>query len=295
MNSERRIDPITHQQVVRHQADHHPLVNDRTFASIEGYVGHLIHLRAYEEVSRLAAGKRVLDVGCNVGYGVEILLSTALSAAGIDVSPKAIGVARRRLEMRADIRLYDGVRSDFAPHSFEVVTSFQVIEHVADYSIYFAEITRLLCKDGLAVFTTPNACLRLDPGMKPWNKFHVREFRPHELRELLHERFDVVDIRGLFGTNEIYEIERQRLERARAAARLPARQSGAVFRAAVRRWFPWAVQVRNGMRAHAKRGRAIQTLDRALLDRFGTCDLFYSGESLEQCLDLMALCRAPKC
>ncbi len=75
-----------HRSNLRLQVEQHPLVDDRSFPSMEAYVTHLIHLKAYEEVSRLV-GKAVLDVGCNVGYGLQILASTAASAAGIDVSP----------------------------------------------------------------------------------------------------------------------------------------------------------------------------------------------------------------
>jgi SAM-dependent methyltransferase len=276
------------------QAHQHPLVDDETFPSLEAYVSHLIHLKAYEKAAELAAGKDVLDVGCNVGYGVRVLLSAASFAAGIDVSPRAVEAARRRLGSRADIRCYDGVRCSFPSHSFDVVTSFQVVEHVSDDAAYFSEILRLLRPRGIALLTTPNACLRLDPGMKPWNEFHVREFSPPELQSLLTKWFDAVEVLGLFGEEEPYRIERNRLEAARTAARSPWKRSLRNLKRAAKRLFPQAARIRNMMRPSPRAQPKPAGIDRAQIDRFSTRQLFYKKDRLEDALDLMALCRVTR-
>ncbi|MGA2463627.1 MAG: class I SAM-dependent methyltransferase [Thermodesulfobacteriota bacterium] len=280
-----------HHQNLQLQAEQHPLVDDHTFSSIEEYVNHLIHLRAYEEAARLVAGKTVLDVGCNVGYGIQVLSSTASCVAGIDVSPQAIKAAQERLGSAADIRLYNGVQCSFANSSFDVVTSFQVIEHVSDYHAYFSEIIRLLRPGGMVLFTTPNACLRLDPGMKPWNEFHVREFTGSELQELLLKWFGTVEVRGLLGKEEVYQIERNRVERAKIAARSQPARPRPSFKGFVKRVFPWTVQIRNMLRTYVKGEEETSKLARSQIERFSTRDLFYKTDHLEDALDLMALCR----
>lgn len=285
----------THQQVVQQHASSHPLIDDRTFTSLEGYVNHLIHVRAYEEASRLAAGKDVLDVGCNMGYGVEVLQTTASRVAGIDVSSGAVKAANARLRGSADIRLYDGVRCSFASDSFDLVTSFQVIEHIADYDLYLSEIIRMLRADGIAIFTTPNAHLRLDPGMKPWNSFHVREFTPAEFRELLSKWFADVEVRGLFGDHDIYEVERRRLETARTAARLARPENVGSVREVVKRYLPWAAGIRTFLRENVFRPKKNSfELSQSHLQRFSTGNLFYRSDDLERSLDLMAVCHGPK-
>lgn len=275
------------------QAHHHPLESDERFRSLAEYVNHLMHRRAYEEVAGLAAGKACLDWGCNAGYGIERLLTTASSAAGLDVSPRAVDAASEKLRGRADVRLYDGVRSDFVSESFDLITSFQVIEHVADYDAYFSEITRLLRPDGTAVFTTPNAVLRLDPGMKPWYEFHVREFRPPELRELLETQFESVEIRGLFAADELYWIERSRYDRARRAARQGARMRQAV-KDRLRESFPWLVPARDRLRRLLGRTPEEDAEEEVDCSRFSTADFFYRADGLDEALDLMAICRKPR-
>ena len=164
-------------------------------------------------------GQAILDVGCNMGYGIQIMSAKAAFAAGLDVSPPAVEAAKKHLGNAADVRLYDGSRSDFPSQSFDLITSFQVIEHISDYESYFSELVRLLRPTGVALFTTPNSLIRLDPGMKPWYDFHVREFTPGELHALLATRFEEVTVRGMFGREDLYWIERNRVELARRVAR----------------------------------------------------------------------------
>lgn len=282
-----------HQSNLQLQAVQHPLVDDQSFPSLEAYVSHLIHLKAYEEAARLIAGKAVLDVGCNVGYGLQVLASTAISVAGIDVSPQAVEAAQQRLGSNADIRVYNGMLCSFASRSFDGVTSFQVIEHISDYNAYLSEIIRLVRPGGMVLFTTPNARLRLDPGMKPWNEFHVREFTSSELKELLSTWFDVVEIKGLFGKDELYQIERSRGEKAKIAARSQPSRLRPALRGAVKRVFPWLLPVRNVLRTWIKGEQEQVRLSQSEMAQFSTQDLFYKTDSLDEALDLMALCRKP--
>ena len=297
------------QQFVRYQAEHHPLVQTDEFDSIEAYCLHLIHLKAYEEVATLTLGKTVLDLGCNNGYGTRIIAKAASSAVGVDVSENALFEARRQqVEKNISFVSVDGGRLPFEDREFDVICSCQVIEHVSEYQPYLSEIMRVLKDDGVALFTTPNGRIRLDPGMKPWFPFHVREFSGDELRDLLKKWFSHVQVKGLFATKELYQIERDRVQRSRDAAR---RRSKAFFppysevRAkainAVKALLPaQAVKaIQHGLRksaavlsnsrnpAHGVRPAA----DATLLGRFSTQDLYYSEADIAEALDLLAVCR----
>ena len=275
----------THRQNLRLQAEEHPLVEDRTFSSIEEYVVHLIHRKTYEEAAKVCAGKSVLDWGCNVGYGLQVLQSSAASVAGLDISPRAVEAARKRLgSATVDIRHYDGARCSFPDASFDVVTSFQVVEHISDYDTYFDEILRVLRPSGFLLLSTPNRALRLAPGMKPWNEFHVREFAPMELREFLGRWFALVEVRGLFGIGELDKIERCRVE----SAKLSALGSGnrrsvlAAVRQSLKNNMPWLANLRRRLRAKRP--------DAAALAQFSTRELYFKADGLEDALDLLAVC-----
>jgi 2-polyprenyl-3-methyl-5-hydroxy-6-metoxy-1,4-benzoquinol methylase len=164
----------------------HPLAQRSDFKTIESWVLHLFHRRAYEEAAKYARGRRVLDWGCNDGFGIEMMQANATSIAGIDVAPQAVETARERVNAR--IELYDGLRSSFESKSFDLITSFQLIEHLGDPDELLREMVRVLAPDGTALFTTPNARVRLNPGFPPWNEYHVREFVPEELRAVLERK-----------------------------------------------------------------------------------------------------------
>ena len=182
----------------------------------------LIHLKAYADAAERAADRSVLDIGCNDGYGTVMLARRARRAAGIDVSRHAISVARGRPDAAGiDFEVVDGGPLPFPDDSFEVVTVFQVIEHVADVAPFLDEIRRLTAPGGTVLFTTPNAAIRLDPGMPPWNPFHVREYTAEELHLALTPSFASVLVRGLFAPPAVAELEIARSAAARDRARHP--------------------------------------------------------------------------
>jgi SAM-dependent methyltransferase len=292
------------------QADHHPLEFTGQFQSLEDYFLHLIHLKSYEEAAALAINKVVLDLGCNNGYGTAVLADRCNLCAepaggakviGLDVSPTAIEDAQQRFgNYGIDFLVYDGRTIPFDDQHFDIILSFQVIEHVADLAPYLTEIVRVLRPDGLALFTTPNATIRLDPGMKPWNKFHVREYQADELFALLKSIFGEVSVFGLFAVEDIYRTEFERcqvaLESARRRnfwrlARLKhVRDRGISFMKMLLPTRTIDYLLARHAAAVAEKGSE-QTLDPNIMKRYSTRDIFYSTNNLDKALDLMAVCR----
>jgi SAM-dependent methyltransferase len=278
------------------QAREHPLVFTDTFGSLEEYCLFLMHLRAYEEAARRSDGVSVLDLGCNNGYGTHLLADSASSVIGCDVSESALADARKRYP-ELDFRQVDGVTLPFANSQFDLVTSFQVIEHVPDTAAYIAEIRRVLKSPGMAIFTTPNAAIRLDPGMPPWNRFHVREYRADELVIPLRNAFDDVRILGLFAADELYQVEYQRCQKALLRNRNPSNPSRPSTLSANMASFAKSIlplsavnALRRLKRHHPRIERADSPLDARVQSRFSTKDMHYAETDLDSALDLMAIC-----
>ena len=236
------------QEAVRLQAEEHPLIEDVPPVSAAEHCLRLMHLRAYDEAVAHAAGRDVLDVGCNTGYGTLRFAPVAGRVVGVDVSPRAIDAARQRApDGRPEFVLTSGFELPFPDDSFDLVTSFQVLEHVPDPSAYLQEIKRVARPGGTVILATPNAATRLYPGMTPWNRFHVHEYVAAELQNLLSGVFPQVRILGMFGAPELYETEIRRVDAARqrirrkeeAVARQAAAGEATAGRAAVA---PTAIQ-----------------------------------------------------
>jgi SAM-dependent methyltransferase len=286
---------------IRVQAEHHPLEFTGRFRSLEEYCLHLIHLKAYEEAAALAINKTVLDLGCNNGYGTAVLASNCAKVIGLDVSPTAIEDAQQRFENYGiNFLVFDGLTIPFDDHCFDMIVSFQVIEHIAELAKYLTEIVRVLVPEGLALFTTPNAAIRLDRGMKPWNQFHVREYRADELSALLQPVFATVAIQGLFADEDFYRVEFERCQgalefaRRRNSWRLAAlkylRDTAITFSKAL---LPTpAIDYIRMRRNVAVAGTASeQMLDPNIMKRYSTRDVFYSADNLDKALDLIAVCK----
>lgn len=279
-----------HAKNIALQSDHHPIVSTEP-ETREELALWLVQNKAYAEAASIAAGGRALDVGCNVGYGSDIIARGGAEVTGVDVSTRALAEATARYARDGlSFQAVDGNVLPFEDDSFDVVSSFQVIEHLDDLSAYLGEIARVVKPGGSVLFTTPNRDIRLDPGMKPWNKFHVTEFTSESLGALLKPYFAEVKIRGLFAEPALYEIEYQRSQRM---LRLARRKYLAAVHGWIVRTLPGGLVVKlEGLlrRLLNATGKGASPLSEADLSRWSLDDLYYGTDELETCLDFMAVC-----
>jgi 2-polyprenyl-3-methyl-5-hydroxy-6-metoxy-1,4-benzoquinol methylase len=146
------------------------------------------HVARYEWAASLAPGRRVLDAGCGTGYGAAILAEGGADhVLGVDLAAAVVDAARARETARLGFDHADIARLPHADASFDLVTCFEVIEHVPEPSAVLGELARVLAPGGVLAISSPNAN-RYPPG----NPHHVREFTTSEFRALLAEAFPVV-------------------------------------------------------------------------------------------------------
>lgn len=282
---------LTHEEMIGLQAEKHDLIDPIDFESREKYVLHLIHSFAYTQAAVLAQDKEVLDLGCNTGYGTEILSRSARKVVGVDVSDGAVAQAKSKYGNQGiEFHCIDGKSLPFEDGRFDLIVSCQVIEHIVDHDVFLNELKRVLSPTGAVLFTTPNSVLRLDPGMKPWNKFHVREFDSDQLKALLEAHFGHVGVLGLFATESTYEVEKKRVTTARERARKRQLGGGSKPR-------PWWKKIlpRNLFSRKKKKSAAIVKASQSeaqsvFIEQHGLEDFHYSAENMACALDLLAIC-----
>src|ERR1051326_4094379 len=145
------------------------------------------HRARYAFAARLARGKRVLDAGCGSGYGSAELALVAHTVTGADVAPEAIDFARANYH-HLNLFFEQASCSDL-PHpdgAFDVVTTFEVIEHLEDWRGFLLEARRVLASSGQFIVSTPNKLYyRESRGPNGSNRFHVHEFEYEEFRSEL--------------------------------------------------------------------------------------------------------------
>lgn len=155
-----------------------------------------IHWAGDVRNTRPLAGKSALDVGCGAGLLCEPLARMGAAVTGVDAAPENVAAAAIHAEgVGLDIRYIAGEIGQQDLGTFDLVTSMEVVEHVADKRAFLAQLAERLAPGGLMVLSTPNRTpqSRLlmigaaeGVGLIPKATHHWDDFvTPEELAELL--------------------------------------------------------------------------------------------------------------
>ena len=102
-------------------------------------------------------GKRALDIGCAYGFVVEVLDRFGYVVVGIDVSEYAVSSGREVVD--EEIFLAEASHLPFKVASFNLVTCFEVLEHLASPLSALIDVYNCLLPGGVFVATTPTTSL----------------------------------------------------------------------------------------------------------------------------------------
>lgn len=168
------------------------------------------HFGRDAEAARPFEGLTLLDVGCGGGLLSEPLARMGFKVTGIDAGDKNIGVARIHAQqsgLEIDYRI--GGPEDVEPHSYDVVLSMEVIEHVPEPARFIAlaagavkpggafmgaTLNRTTKSYALAVMGAEYILRWLPAGTHDWRKF----VKPSEFAGFLRSAgVDVRDLKGM--------------------------------------------------------------------------------------------------
>ena len=155
------------------------------------------HLARYLFAEQMVKGKRVADIACGTGYGSEMLAKAgARSVHGIDLSEEAVQFSLEHHNVpNAAFSVGNAQKLTAIPDGeYDVVVSFETIEHLPNVESYLDEMSRILRPGGTFLVSTPDR--RLSSVMHPFlghpaNPHHVREYIERELLDLLSTRFEI--------------------------------------------------------------------------------------------------------
>lgn len=145
-----------------------------------------IHLNRYLPSRRYCAGANVLDVACGEGYGAFAMAEhwSAAHVDAVDISAEAIAAARENFAS-ARVAYHcagaDDLERTFAPATFDLVVSFETVEHVGDAPAFLRALARLAKPDGTILVSCPNDHWYY-PQPDQGNPFHQRKYTFAEFR-----------------------------------------------------------------------------------------------------------------
>lgn len=172
------------------------------------YLRKRLGISRYGERRRV---RRILDAGCGIGRHVGFFAEQGLDACGVDLSPDAVGVAKRWLRRRglkADVGVADLARLPFPDGHFDAVVSFGVLDHIPfpDAKRIVGELSRVLAGGGylyLALCSTRDAdCGRGEKTMK--NTYVIQEGCE---KGMIQHYFSRGELRELFAGFKVFDVE----------------------------------------------------------------------------------------
>jgi|GEM_PF-606091 len=162
-----------------------------------GYDAYLAaqHVVRYALLENCVSGKRVLDAACGEGYGAALLSRWgAIDVVGIDNCPAAIAKAESLFHGPGRRFVVGDCENigllDLPQNSFDIIVSFETIEHLKNPELFLASLVTLASPSALIVVSCPNDHAYQDSNAThhPGNPYHLRTYTFDEFREVTEAR-----------------------------------------------------------------------------------------------------------
>lgn len=150
----------------------------------------------------------LLDYGCGNGAQTLFFVENARRLIGVDISSAGLDAFARAAEQqglsdRLELHRGDGATIPVPTESVDVLTSFEVLEHVQDEDAVLTEMLRVLKPGGTAILSVPNRWWILethgaDLPLLPWNRVPLFSWLPKRIhdrwaRARIYRRREIVE------------------------------------------------------------------------------------------------------
>ena len=159
--------------------------------------------KAYVVAKKFVIGD-VLEVGCGEGRGVSLLMDKARTFTAVDKIEPVIQKLQKQYPSGTFKSMNIPPLGGLADNAYDVVFTFQVIEHIQDDILFLKELHRVLKPGGTLLVTTPNKKMSL--SRNPW---HVREYFPAELLKIASNIFPFAEMKGITGNEKVMSYYEQ--------------------------------------------------------------------------------------
>lgn len=171
-----------------------------------------LNKKRFEEIKKYKPSGNHLDIGCATGFFLDVAKDNGLVVYGTELSQEAVMIARKR---HKDIFNGTVEQANYQSEFFDLVTIYDLIEHVLDPTQTFEEVNRIMKKNGLVVITTPDIkswhakilgkhFYQIDPFQ------HLFYFSPKSMKNIMAKTgFEIIEIKKnkkIFTLEEIFNM-----------------------------------------------------------------------------------------
>ena len=139
-------------------------------------------------LKKFPSNARLLDIGCGYGAFTALAVEMGLDAYGIDFNSSTIAVGQKIFGLGSRLRVgrIEDLQDFFLNGGYDLITLFEVIEHVEDPRALIKQVSQLLKPGGTLVLSCPN-----ETRWMPAGRIFV-DYPPHHLT-----RWNAVSLSGL--------------------------------------------------------------------------------------------------
>lgn len=118
--------------------------------------------------NNIPKNSNILEIGCNIGGLLNLLLKSGYTQiGGVDIAAEAIKYGINKYPgLKNRLLTCDGDKLPFKDNEFDVVLSFDLLEHIPNVKNHLKEVHRILKPNGIYLFQTPNKIINT-----PWTIF----------------------------------------------------------------------------------------------------------------------------
>lgn len=179
------------------------------------------NLEFLDQTGILKTEDKILEIGCGIGTIVSELTGRGHDIFGTDISNRAIDYGLKKyVDIRLEVQAAEVLPYD--NESFDVVLSFDLLEHIAKVDRHISEVSRVLRQGGYYLLQTPNkysniAFETLSKKSLQWRRYHPSLHTPGQLKRRFGKHGFTVEFVKM---NPINEFTAKKLEKFGPLGRL---------------------------------------------------------------------------
>lgn len=149
------------------------------------------HLDFLNKIELLKPDSNILEIGCGIGTIVYELSQKGYNIIGADISTQAIEYGRHKYPL-IELQIQAAETLPYEDNTFDIVLSFDLLEHIAQVERHINEVSRVLRPGGCYLFQTPNKYSNvifetLVKKSLKWRQFHPSLHTPGQLKRRMRK------------------------------------------------------------------------------------------------------------